>query len=258
MPRRKLPPPRGSPSTEPPPPQRRRSATPAPAEAPRAAAPAPDGGDLLRAFGACRALLDELLRHEDGWVFAAPVDARALGLRDYYTVVADPMDLGTVLRRLERRRYAHPLEFAADVRLTFANALSYNNVGDPVYKSAARLSGLFEDRWRNRLLPSIPPPPPTDDERRATLRDALSRLPADAQRVVAGHLMEEGACLMERKGKVQVDLDKLDAAGLDGLERLIAECCDSHATPNQDSSSVKKMKDLKGKATMEEHLMQDD
>ncbi|CAO2204190.1 unnamed protein product [Urochloa humidicola] len=145
MPRSKRPPPG---SFDEPRQQRRRTATGA--EAPPSGGGAGGAGrcrDLSRAFGRCRALLDRLLRDDDGWVFEAPVDARALGLRDYYTVVADPMDLGTVLRRLERRRYADPREFAADVRLTFRNAMSYNNKGDPVYESAAELSEIFEDGW---------------------------------------------------------------------------------------------------------------
>ncbi|KAL6614833.1 hypothetical protein ACP70R_037103 [Stipagrostis hirtigluma subsp. patula] len=193
------------------------------------------GGDLIRAFGRCRALLDELLRHEDGWVFAKPVDARALGLRDYYTVVADPMDLGTVLRRLERRRYRHPRDFAADVRLTFRNAMSYNNRGDPVYESAVELSRIFEDQW-TRVLPCVPPRPPTDAERKARFRDELPRLPVDTQRAVSGFLMERGAFVQEKRGKVEVDLAKVDTETLDELEPLLAKQRDAHAdldTPMQ-------------------------
>ncbi|CAL4962363.1 unnamed protein product [Urochloa decumbens] len=178
--------------------------------------------DLSRAFGRCRALLDRLLRDDDGWVFEAPVDARALGLRDYYTVVANPMDLGTVLRRLERRRYADPREFAADVRLTFRNAMSYNNKGDPVYESAAELSGIFEDGWTS-IEAELPPPPPTDAERKASIKDDLTGLPVTAQRTAAGVLKERGACLQERMGKVRVDLGKADASTLDELDRLVAD-----------------------------------
>nr|CAB3477765.1 unnamed protein product [Digitaria exilis] len=201
---------------------RRRTA--ADADAPSSGAGAGGAGrrcDLSRAFGRCRALLDDLLRHDDGWVFEAPVDARALGLRDYYTVVAEPMDLGTVLRRLERRRYADPSAFAADVRLTFRNAMSYNNEGDPVYDSAAELSGIFEDGWAS-IQAELPPPPPTDAERKVRLNGDLMRLPVAAQWNVARLLKELGACLLEMKGKVEVDLDKADAATLDELERLVA------------------------------------
>lgn len=199
---------------------RKLKATKAAAAAP---AVAPGGGDLVRAFGRCRALLDELLRQEDGWVFSSPVDARALGLRDYYVVVRDPMDLGTVLRRLERRRYAHPHAFADDVRLTFRNALSYNNEGDPVYNSALELSEIFEAGWA-RALPTLPPPPPpTIAERKARLKDQLPLMPARLQESASVLLEARGACLAQKKLEVETDLDKADAATLDELDRLLAE-----------------------------------
>jgi len=199
-----------------------------------ASAPAPGGGaagggagcyDLSRAFGRCRALLDDLLRHDDGWVFEAPVDARALGLRDYYTVVADPMDLGTVLRRLERRRYVYPTAFADDVRLTFRNALSYNNQGDPVYESAAELSGIFEARWAS-IEAELPHPLPPDDEHIARLNDKLPRLP------VAGVPEKRDVRLPKEKGKMAVNLSKADAAALDELDRLVPQHGAAHADVN--------------------------
>ncbi|WVZ69450.1 hypothetical protein U9M48_018232 [Paspalum notatum var. saurae] len=123
------------------------------------------------------------------------------------------MDLGTVLRRLERRRYTHPTAFAADVRLTFRNSMSYNNLGDPVYESAAELSGIFEAGWAS-IEAELPPPPLTDAE--------LPPLPVAAQRTVAGVLKERDACLLEKGGKVMVDLGKADAAALDEFDRLVA------------------------------------
>ncbi|TVU00385.1 hypothetical protein EJB05_54206 [Eragrostis curvula] len=90
------------------------------------------------------------------------------------------MDLGTVLRRLERRRYADPHEFAADVLLTFRNAISYYNKGDPVYETAVELLEIFETGWAPILASLPPPPPPTDAERKERLRDDLPRMPMDA------------------------------------------------------------------------------
>ena len=92
--------------------------------------------DLPRALERYRRLLDKLLQHEDGWVFAKPVDTHSLELRDYLSVIAEPMDLGTVSRRLELRRYPNLLCFAKDVRRTFSNAMTYNNKGDDVYETA--------------------------------------------------------------------------------------------------------------------------
>lgn len=210
------------------------AAAPASASAPSPGSGAAGGGrgccDLSRAFGRCRALLDDLLRHDDGWVFEAPVDARALGLRDYYTVVADPMDLGTVLRRLERRRYLYPTAFAADVRLTFQNALSYNNEGDPVYESAAELSEIFEARWAS-IQAELPHPPPTDAERMVGLNDKLPRLP------VAGVLEERNVGLLEKKRKMAVNLGEADAAAPEKKRKMAVNLVPQHGAAHADVNS---------------------
>ncbi|OAY66518.1 Transcription factor GTE4 [Ananas comosus] len=100
-----------------------------------------------RAFEKCSSLLRRLLRHRHAWLFDAPVDVRGLGLRDYYAVIRSPMDLGTVRARLEKGRYRSPGAFAADVRLTFRNAMAYNFRGDDAYAMAEELSEVFETRW---------------------------------------------------------------------------------------------------------------
>ncbi|KAG8077398.1 hypothetical protein GUJ93_ZPchr0007g4975 [Zizania palustris] len=195
---------------------------PSPSPSPPAAATGSAGGtaDLDGAFVRCGKLLDKLLEHEDGWVFAEPVDVRALRLMDYYTYITDPMDLGTVHRRLERRRYADPQAFAADVRLTFRNAMSYNSPGDPVYESAVELSSIFESEWASV---HASPPPPTDAERRGRLAGELPRLPLGAQLMVVEIMKRQDGCLTGEKGLAQVDLEKADTATLDELDRVVAE-----------------------------------
>ncbi|KAL5864755.1 hypothetical protein ACOSQ3_002269 [Xanthoceras sorbifolium] len=112
------------------------------------------GGESGRGFGAgskffksCNSLLEKLMKHKHGWVFNAPVDAEALGLHDYFTIIKHPMDLGTVKSRLNKNWYKSPKEFAEDVRLTFHNAMTYNPKGQDVHVMAELLSNMFEDRW---------------------------------------------------------------------------------------------------------------
>ncbi len=47
------------------------------------------------------------------------------GLHDYHDIIKQPMDLGTVKRRMDARMYADPDEFASDVRLIFTNCYRY-------------------------------------------------------------------------------------------------------------------------------------
>ncbi|XP_022965622.1 transcription factor GTE10-like isoform X1 [Cucurbita maxima] len=96
----------------------------------------------------CEQLLPRLMSHPFGWVFNTPVDVVKLNIPDYFTVIKHPMDLGTVKSKITAGEYAHPLDFAADVRLTFSNAMTYNPPGNDVHIMAKTLSKYFEVRWK--------------------------------------------------------------------------------------------------------------
>ncbi|KAF7838199.1 transcription factor GTE10-like [Senna tora] len=96
----------------------------------------------------CDGLLKRLMSHQFGWVFNAPVDVVKLNIPDYFTVIKEPMDLGTVKSRITSGEYSSPLDFAADVRLTFSNAMTYNPPGNDVHVMAESLSKYFEMRWK--------------------------------------------------------------------------------------------------------------
>ncbi|GJN38100.1 hypothetical protein PR202_gb27112 [Eleusine coracana subsp. coracana] len=98
-------------------------------------------------FKTCGAVLARLMKHKHGWVFNTPVDASALGLHDYHTIITKPMDLGTVKSKLSAGQYKSPREFAADVRLTFQNAMTYNPKGQDVHFMAEQLLNMFEEKW---------------------------------------------------------------------------------------------------------------
>ncbi|CAN7023631.1 unnamed protein product [Brassica rapa subsp. trilocularis] len=70
------------------------------------------------------------------------------------------MDLGTIRSRLREGEYSSPLEFAADVRLTFSNSMAYNPPGNQYHKMAPDLSTYFESRWKiiERKILVVEPP----------------------------------------------------------------------------------------------------
>ncbi|XP_024973772.1 transcription factor GTE9-like isoform X2 [Cynara cardunculus var. scolymus] len=96
----------------------------------------------------CENLLKKLMSHQHGWVFNKPVDVVALKIPDYFNVIKNPMDLGTIKEKLGSGKYSSPLEFLADVRLTFSNAMTYNPPGNHVHLMADVLSKFFELRWK--------------------------------------------------------------------------------------------------------------
>ncbi|KZV42128.1 hypothetical protein F511_29807 [Dorcoceras hygrometricum] len=101
-----------------------------------------------RAIKSCSSLLQRLMKHNHGWVFNEPVNAKALGLHDYHDIIKHPMDLGTIKTRLSQKWYKSPREFAEDVRLVFRNAMTYNPKGQDVHFMAEQLSQIFEERWQ--------------------------------------------------------------------------------------------------------------
>ncbi|CAI8612128.1 unnamed protein product [Vicia faba] len=105
----------------------------------------------------CELLLKRLMTHQHGWVFNAPVDVVKLNLPDYFDVIKHPMDLGTVQSKIATGSYTGPLEFAADVRLTFSNAMKYNPRGNDVHIMADALNKYFELRWKSihKKIPRI-------------------------------------------------------------------------------------------------------
>ncbi|KAI3830677.1 hypothetical protein MKX03_005423 [Papaver bracteatum] len=104
----------------------------------------------------CYQLLNRLMRHKYGWIFNTPVDTVRLGIRDYFTIIKHPIDLGTVKSKIYKGEYTSPLGFCADVRLTFSNAMRYNPPGHEVHTMASELRTIFEERWKaieKELLP---------------------------------------------------------------------------------------------------------
>jgi hypothetical protein len=67
---------------------------------------------------------------------------------DYYSKVEKPITFGEIERKLTRRAYEQPQQFADDMRLVFSNCRRYNpRPEDLVHRLGARLEGHFEQAW---------------------------------------------------------------------------------------------------------------
>jgi len=80
------------------------------------------------------------------WPFYKPVDAKTLGLVDYYDIIKKPMDFGTVKKKMDQRLYQNVNDFASDVRLIFSNCYKYNPRDHDVVQMARKLQGHFDSR----------------------------------------------------------------------------------------------------------------
>ncbi|KAF4367654.1 hypothetical protein G4B88_001406 [Cannabis sativa] len=97
----------------------------------------------------CEALLKRLMNHRFGWAFNNPVDVVSMNIPDYFTVIKHPMDLGTINSKIASGSYSNPMEFYADVRLTFTNAMTYNPPGNLYHTMANNINKYFQVRWKN-------------------------------------------------------------------------------------------------------------
>ncbi|CAL4995058.1 unnamed protein product [Urochloa decumbens] len=97
----------------------------------------------------CGNILRKLMDHKSGWLFNKPVDPVLYQIPDYFDVIRHPMDLGTVKKKLTKQQYVRTDEFAADVRLTFLNAMKYNPPGNDVHEIAKELKGIFDSEWES-------------------------------------------------------------------------------------------------------------
>uniref|UniRef100_A0ACD5ZZT7 Uncharacterized protein n=1 Tax=Avena sativa TaxID=4498 RepID=A0ACD5ZZT7_AVESA len=117
-------------------------------EPPSVAKPVVSSINYTAWFKKCQELLKNLMKHRSAGPFVIPVDPVKLCIPDYFDIVKHPMDLGTVQKKLNAGMYPTPWEFAADVRLTFSNAILYNPVGNAVNIMAHTMSAVFEPRWK--------------------------------------------------------------------------------------------------------------
>ncbi|KAG1712058.1 hypothetical protein DVH05_009299 [Phytophthora capsici] len=97
----------------------------------------------------CLSILKGLMGNVKSAPFMAPVDPVALGIPDYFHVIKEPMDLGTIRNNLESGFYDNPSDFADHVRLTFRNAMLYNAAHSQVHIYARKLMDDFERRFKS-------------------------------------------------------------------------------------------------------------
>ncbi|XP_010460128.1 PREDICTED: transcription factor GTE10-like isoform X3 [Camelina sativa] len=120
----------------------------------------PTNSTVASVMKECETLLNRLWSHKLGWAFRTPVDPVMLNIPDYFTVIKHPMDLGTIRSRLRKGEYSSPLDFAADVRLTFSNSIAYNPPGNQYHAMAQGISKYFESGWKSieKKIPVTKPP----------------------------------------------------------------------------------------------------
>ncbi|OMJ85646.1 hypothetical protein SteCoe_12995 [Stentor coeruleus] len=84
-------------------------------------------------------LLGLLELHEESQEFLIPVDFESLGIPTYPTIIKNPMDLGTIKKRLKSHHYTKTQDFIADIQLVWDNCKKFNEAGTEIYQQAVFL-----------------------------------------------------------------------------------------------------------------------
>ncbi|ROT40459.1 hypothetical protein SODALDRAFT_330175 [Sodiomyces alkalinus F11] len=82
--------------------------------------------------------------------FLEPVDPVALQIPNYWSVVKNPMDLGTIKSKLMTNEYQNAKQVQTDFQLVVKNCLKFNGPDHVVTLQAMQLEKLFKDAWAKK------------------------------------------------------------------------------------------------------------
>jgi Bromodomain len=85
-------------------------------------------------------------KHQYSWPFQQPVDSVKLNLPDYHKIIKQPMDLGTIKKRLENNYYWKAQEAIDDFQTIFDNCYIYNKPGEDVVVMAQSLEKILKSK----------------------------------------------------------------------------------------------------------------
>ncbi|KAJ6302169.1 hypothetical protein OIU77_016290 [Salix suchowensis] len=151
-----------------------------------------------------------------------PVDIVKLNIPDYYTIIKNPMDLGTVKSKISSGAYSSPLEFMADVRLTFKNAMENSEPHE--YFETAETSPAKKRKvssFQHDIMPEPGKRGMTDEERfnlGRELESLLGEMPVNIIDFLREH------CSSGKNGgeeEIEIDIDELSDGTLSTLRKLL-------------------------------------
>jgi hypothetical protein len=177
----------------------------------------------------CKAAMRELRKHKDAGAFLEPVDWKALGIRDYPTIIKRPMDLGTVQKRLDSGQYNSVLDVAADIDLVWSNAMTYNQDESYIYNVAADLKS-FSDR---KMAPLVAAAREAGDvpheltfEMKRQLNENAALLSSKDLYGMVGIVEEHCRRALDNSNpqEVEIDIDSLDLTCFLKVDKYVQDC----------------------------------
>ncbi|KAL3654950.1 hypothetical protein CASFOL_000736 [Castilleja foliolosa] len=193
----------------------------------------------------CETLLARLMEHRQCWIFNEPVDIVKHNIPDYFTIIKHPMDLGTVKKKLLSNHYSNPMDFAADVRLTFKNAMTYNPKGHVVHDMAHEMSKLFDMKWKpiEKKIPSTPDESVAEKSSVIVETENAYVPPAKKQKTVSmenhvKHEKDNWVMSDDEKQRLSFDLEELLAELPDNIITFLKESTANSSQVSEDEIEI--------------------
>jgi hypothetical protein len=98
----------------------------------------------------CTNILTELFKWQLTQPFRVPVDPVRDGAKNYLEIVKNPMDLGTVKKKLSENQYRQAKEFVDDLFLVCENAILFNGENSIFGFIAQDVRKWIEDQWKEK------------------------------------------------------------------------------------------------------------
>lgn len=115
-----------------------------------------------------------LWKHQFAWPFYQPVDAIKLCLADYHKVIKNPMDMGTIKKRLENNYYWSASEAMQDFNTMFTNCYIYNKPTDDIVLMAQALEKIFLQKVAQMPQEEVALLPPAPKGKKQTKQPAAT------------------------------------------------------------------------------------
>lgn len=185
---------------------------------------------MADALKQCTAIVKDFLEMPDADPFRDPVDWKAWGLYDYPKLIKRPMDMTTVLGKLDAGEYTSPNEFAKDMRQIWKNCQIYNQDGSEFHQLSLEFSRRFEEEF---LKVKQAAGGVSDDEgERPTIAEKtlFSQNIYKIDSVQLGRVVElldekcESAIDKTNPSEIEINIDAIDASTFDGLDRYVRDC----------------------------------
>ncbi|KAG4301879.1 hypothetical protein PCK1_001855 [Pneumocystis canis] len=118
-------------------------------------------------------LLRQLRKHKDARPFNQPVDPVKLNIPTYPTIITNPMDFGTIDKKLSSKQYETVEAFTKDIDLVFTNCFTFNGSENPISVMARNLQTIF-DKQIQQMPPAdyVPAPKPSKVRKKSLLSDS--------------------------------------------------------------------------------------